>query len=85
MGGATVYLVCIPGLLASVLTSYSLFFRHADLLNVNLAVYFLPIISMIVTLILIHKTVNFEKRARLRPHFWIDGHDRLQFPHRACH
>jgi len=55
-----VYLVCIPGLLASVLTGYELFFRRADLLDVNLAVYFLPIVSMIVTLIFIHKTVNFE-------------------------
>ncbi len=55
-----VYLVCIPGLLASVLTGYQLFFQRGDLLNVNIAVYFLPIISMIVTLIFIHKTVNFE-------------------------
>ena len=55
-----VYAVCIPGLFSSVLTGYSLFFRHSDLLNVNLAIYFLPIISMVVTLILIHKTVNFE-------------------------
>src|SRR4051812_30633364 len=50
-----VYMVCIPGLFASVLTGYELFFQRADLLNVNLAVYFLPIISMVATLILIHK------------------------------
>src|SRR5262249_42889280 len=31
-----------------------------NLLNVNLAVYLLPIFSMIVTLIFIYKTVNFE-------------------------
>jgi len=55
-----VYAVCVPGLFSSVLTGYSIFFRHADLLNVNLVIYFLPIVSMIVTLILIHKTVNFE-------------------------
>jgi hypothetical protein len=55
-----VYLVCIPGLLSSVLTGYALFFQRADMRDVNLAVYILPIISMIVTLILIHKTVNFE-------------------------
>ena len=57
---ALVYAVCIPGLFSSVLTGYALFFQRANLLNVNLAVYFLPIISMIVTLIFIHKTVNFE-------------------------
>jgi hypothetical protein len=55
-----VYLVCIPGLFSSVLTGYALFFTKENLLDVNLAVYILPIISMIVTLILIHKTVNFE-------------------------
>lgn len=55
-----VYLVCIPGLLASVLTGYELFFQRADLLNVDIAVYFLPILSMIVTLIFIHKMVNFD-------------------------
>ena len=55
-----VYLVCIPGLMASVLTGYQLFFQRADMLNVNLAIYLLPIVSMIVTLIFIHKTVDFE-------------------------
>src|SRR5580765_8569421 len=54
-----VYLVCIPGLFSSVLTGYALFFRRENMLDVNLAVYVLPIISMIVTLIFIHKTVNF--------------------------
>jgi hypothetical protein len=55
-----VYLVSIPGLFSSVLTGYALFFQRANMLNVNLAVYILPIVSMIVTLIFIHKTVNFE-------------------------
>jgi hypothetical protein len=55
-----VYLVCIPGLFACVLTGYELFFQRGDLRNVNLAIYFLPIVSMVVTLIFIHKTVNFE-------------------------
>ena len=55
-----VYLVCIPGLFSAVLAAYALFFRRENLLDVNLVVYFLPVISMIVTLIFIHKTVNFE-------------------------
>lgn len=55
-----VYAVCIPGMLSSVLTAYGLFFQKENLLNVNLVVYLLPIVSMIVTLIFIHKTVNFE-------------------------
>src|SRR3569623_1373525 len=55
-----VYLECLPGVMACVMTGYELFFQHADLLKVIIAVYFLPIVSMIVTLIFIHKTVNFE-------------------------
>lgn len=55
-----VYAVCIPGLFSSVITGYSLFFARANMLNVNLLVYILPIVSMVVTLIFIHKTVNFE-------------------------
>jgi hypothetical protein len=55
-----VYLTCIPGLFSCVLTGYALFFRRENMLDVNLAVYVLPMVSMIVTLIFIHKTVNFE-------------------------
>jgi hypothetical protein len=55
-----IYLVCIPGLFSSVLTGYGLFFQKENMLDVNLAVYLLPIVSMVVTLILIHKIVNFE-------------------------
>ncbi|MFC1836810.1 hypothetical protein ACFL2Q_19150, partial [Thermodesulfobacteriota bacterium] len=40
---AIVYLVCIPGMLAAVLTGYALFFTGKNLLQVNLLVYFLPI------------------------------------------
>ena len=63
-----IYAVCIPGMLSSVLTAYGLFFQKENLLNVNLMVYLLPIVSMVVTLILIHKTVNFEN---------IPGFDRI--------
>ena len=55
-----VYAVCIPGLLSSIVTGYTVFFVRGNMLDVNLAVYILPIVSMIVTLILIHKTVDFE-------------------------
>lgn len=55
-----VYAVCIPGLFSSVLTGYALFFQRENLLHVNLVIYFLPIVSMVVTLILIHKTVSFD-------------------------
>ena len=63
-----VYLACIPGIFSSVLTGYTLFFSKENLLDASLAVYILPIASMIVTLILIHKNVAFDL---------IPGFDRL--------
>ena len=55
-----VYVVCVPGMFSSVLTPYSLFFRNENLLEVNLLVYVLPIISMLVTLIFVRKNVGFD-------------------------
>ena len=55
-----VYLVCVPGMLAGVLTAYTLFFSGENLLDANLLVYFLPIASMIATLVLIRKNVSFD-------------------------
>ncbi|MFC1885897.1 hypothetical protein ACFLZM_02435 [Thermodesulfobacteriota bacterium] len=56
-----VYLVCTPGVLSCVLTAYALFFTRRNLLTVNLFIYFFPILSMIVTLILVRKTVALDK------------------------
>jgi hypothetical protein len=55
-----VYLSCVPGTFAAVLTAYTLFFSHENLLDVNPLVYFLPIISMVVTLVFIRKNVAFD-------------------------
>ena len=63
-----VYLVCVPGMFASVITAYSLFFSRENLLDANLLVYFLPIASMIATLVLIRKNVSFDD---------VPGFDRL--------
>ena len=62
------YLACIPGIFAAVLTAYSIFFRNENLLDVNLLVYLLPILSMVVTLVLIRRNVEFDA---------IPGFDRL--------
>jgi hypothetical protein len=56
-----VYLVCVPGLFSGVLTAYTLFFSKENLLDVSIGVYVLPVVSMIVTLILIHKNVTFDE------------------------
>jgi hypothetical protein len=65
---ALVYLACLPGTFAAVLTAYALFFRNENLLDVNLFLYVLPILSMVVTLILIRKNVDFDD---------VPGFDRL--------
>jgi len=63
-----VYAACVPGIFAAVLTAYSLFFRNESLLDVNLLVYFLPIVSMFVTLVLMRQSVDFKQ---------VPGFDRL--------
>src|SRR6185436_9988237 len=55
-----VYLTCIPGMFAGALTGYALFFTGDNLLDVSILVYLLPIISMVVTLVLIRKSVSFD-------------------------
>jgi hypothetical protein len=68
-GGATpwkylyatlVYVSCIPGLFAAVVTAYAVFFTSANLLDVNALVYLLPVVSMVVTLILLRKNVDLD-------------------------
>lgn len=63
-----VYLACIPGIFAAVLTAYSLFFSGENLLDANLLVYFMPIAAMVITLVLIRKRVSFDD---------VPGFDRL--------
>lgn len=57
---ALIYLVCFPGMFSAVLTGYSLFFEREDLRNVNPVVYLVPIASMVVTLVIIRKSVDFD-------------------------
>ena len=52
---ALVYVVCIPGMLAAVLTAYALFLTQQDLRDVNLLIYFGPIVSMGITLLLVRR------------------------------
>ncbi|MCP4218446.1 MAG: hypothetical protein GY765_27670 [bacterium] len=55
-----VYLSCIPGMFSTVLTGYSVFFLRASILNINLFIYILPIISMIATLMIISRKASFD-------------------------
>lgn len=65
---ALVYIATVPGMLSAVLTGYTLFFTHENLLDVNLVVYFLPMASMITTLAVIRRAADFKD---------IPGFDRL--------
>jgi hypothetical protein len=53
-----IYAACIPGMFAAVLTAYAFLFRNADLLEVNVLLYFLPIVTMTVTLLLMNRNVS---------------------------
>ncbi len=63
-----VYLSSVPGMFSLVLCAYALFILRASLLEVNIVVYFVPIISMIATIILIRKNVDLN---------YVPGFDRL--------
>ena len=56
-----VYLAVIPGAFALVLTGYSLFFLRSDLMSLNLLVFFLPVVSMVVTLVIINSRVELDR------------------------
>ena len=55
------YVSTIPGTFSITLIAYALFFTRTNLLDVNFLVYFLPLISMIVTLMIIGKQAEFSK------------------------
>ena len=55
-----IYLVAFPGILSAVLVGYTLFFTKSNLMNVNILIYFLPIVSMVVTLIIMKKNVSYD-------------------------
>lgn len=56
-----IYAVAIPGILAFILTLYSFFFLKQNLLQLDLFSYFAPIVFMIGTLLVIHKTIPLSK------------------------
>jgi hypothetical protein len=57
---AVIYATCIPGMLAAVLTGYSLFLTRENVLDVNVLVYIAPIVTMVATLIIVRRNVSFD-------------------------
>ena len=63
-----IYAASVPGMGAAVLTTYALGFGNENLLDMNLLVSIAPIVSMLLTLLLARRNVDFEE---------IPGFDRL--------
>ena len=63
-----VYAAVVPGMFSTVLVADAMLFTRESLLNVSLTVYFLPIITMAVTLLVMRRKVNFDD---------VPGFDRL--------
>jgi hypothetical protein len=63
-----VYVVSVPGMFAGVITAYTFFVSGENLLDADLLVYFLPLASMLATLVLIRQRVSFDD---------VPGFDRL--------
>lgn len=53
-----VYGVTVPGILAFILTLYSLLMLKTSLLNVSVVSYFVPVIAMVLTLFILSKKVH---------------------------
>ena len=58
--GVLIYLVCIPGVLSFFLNVYVFLFERQSIFNLNITTQLLPIVSMLLTLFIIHKNVDFD-------------------------
>jgi len=56
-----VYLVCVPGIFAVTLNVYLFLFERRSVMDTDIYTQVLPILSMIITLILIRNTVSLDK------------------------
>lgn len=52
---------CLPGILSLLLCLYSFFFLRQNMLQVDILVYFLPLLVMILTLAIIRRKIPFDK------------------------
>jgi len=55
-----VYLSCIPGIFAITLSFYLFLFEHRSILDTNIYTQILPVVSMIITLLLIRRNVSLD-------------------------
>lgn len=55
-----IYVVSIPGIFAIALSIYMFFFERGSIMNANIYTQILPILSMMITLWIIRRNVNFD-------------------------
>lgn len=56
-----IYFVCVPGILATAISVYFFLFERGSIMNTNVLIQILPIISMILTLSIIRSNVDFAE------------------------
>lgn len=56
-----IYLAGMPGTISAVLIAYSLFIVRQNLLQVDFLIYFLPLLSMVLTFYVIGRKVDFDR------------------------
>ncbi|MCB0686291.1 MAG: hypothetical protein KDC53_07195 [Saprospiraceae bacterium] len=61
MYSTLVYLICIPGIFAVTLNVYLFLFERQSIFDMDIWTQILPIVSMILTLLLIRKNVSFDQ------------------------
>ncbi|MCA0235335.1 MAG: hypothetical protein LCH81_03025 [Bacteroidetes bacterium] len=55
-----IYLVCVPGIFSVALSVYFFLFERGSLMDANVFVHILPILSMVLTLAIIRRNASFE-------------------------
>ncbi len=58
---ALVYGVAVPGILAIFLVLYNILFLNTSILNISIVSYFLPIIAMVITLLILNRKVKMSQ------------------------
>lgn len=61
MYSALVYIICIPGIFAVTLNFYVFLFERQSIFEMDIWTQILPVVSMILTLLLIRKNVSFDQ------------------------
>ncbi len=61
MYSALVYIICIPGIFAVTLNIYVFLFERQSIFEMDIWTQILPVVSMILTLLLIRKNVSFDQ------------------------